>query len=70
MAHKELNLRERRVIEDMLKAKFPVREIAAQIVRHVSTIYREIKLSRQGKRGLGFQGERGDLGIERKPAAF
>jgi IS30 family transposase len=31
------------VIEDMLNAKIPVREIAAEIGRHVSTIYRDIK---------------------------
>lgn len=37
----QLSLRERRVIEDMLNAKIPVREIAAEIGRHVSTIYRE-----------------------------
>ncbi len=43
MAHTELNLRERRAIEDMLNAKMPVREIAAEIGRHVSTIYRDIK---------------------------
>jgi len=43
MAHRELNLRERRAIEDMLNAKVPVREIAAEIGRHVSTVYREIK---------------------------
>lgn len=43
MAHTELDLRERRVIEDMLNAKMPVRKIAAEIGRHVSTIYRDIK---------------------------
>ena len=43
MAHTELNLRERRTIEDMLNAKLPVRVIAAGIGRHVSTIYRDIK---------------------------
>ena len=43
MAHRELNLRERRAIEDMLNAKIPVREIAAQIGRHVSTVYREMQ---------------------------
>ena len=43
MAHRELNLRERRVIEDMLNAKIPVRAIATQIGRHVSTVYRDIK---------------------------
>ena len=43
MAHKELNLRERRAIEDMLNAKIAVREITAEIGRHVSTVYREIK---------------------------
>lgn len=43
MAHRELNLRERRAIEDMLHAKVAVREIAAEIGRHVSTVYREIK---------------------------
>jgi IS30 family transposase len=43
MAHRELNLRERRVIEDMLNAKAPVREIASEIGRHVSTVYREMQ---------------------------
>jgi IS30 family transposase len=43
MAHSELNLCERRRIEDMLNAKISVREIAAEIGRHVSTIYRDIK---------------------------
>jgi len=38
-----LDLRERRVIEDMLNAKMPVRKIAAEIGRHCSTIYRDIK---------------------------
>jgi IS30 family transposase len=31
------------VIEDMLNTKVPVREIAAEIGRHVSTVYRDIK---------------------------
>ena len=35
MAHRELNLRERRTIEDMLNAKISAREIAAEIGRHV-----------------------------------
>ena len=43
MAHTELDLRERRAIEDMLNAKVPVSKIAAEIGRHRSTIYREIK---------------------------
>lgn len=43
MAHTELDLRERRLIEDMLVAKVPVSKIAAEIGRHRSTIYREIK---------------------------
>ena len=43
MAHIELNLRERRVIEDMLNAKIPLREITSEIGRQVSTIYRDIK---------------------------
>lgn len=43
MAHAELNLREQRAIEDMLNAKIPVREIAAEIGRHVSTVYREMQ---------------------------
>ena len=41
MAHTELDLRERRAIEDMLNAKVPVSRIAAEIGRHRSTIYRE-----------------------------
>ncbi|MEM9577924.1 MAG: IS30 family transposase [Pseudomonadota bacterium] len=43
MAHTELDLRERRAIEDMLNEKVPVSKIAAEIGRHRSTIYREIK---------------------------
>ena len=43
MAHTELDLRERRAIEDMLHAKVPVNEIATAIGRHRSTVYREIK---------------------------
>ena len=43
LAHTELDLRERRAIEDMLHAKVPVNEIAAAIGRHRSTVYREIK---------------------------
>lgn len=34
MAHTELDLRERRAIEDMLNAKMPVSKIAAEIGRH------------------------------------
>ena len=43
MAHTELDLRERRAIEDMLNAKVPANKIAAEIGRHRSTVYREIK---------------------------
>lgn len=43
MAHTELDLRERRLIEDMLYAKVPVSKIAAEIGRHRLTVYREIK---------------------------
>lgn len=43
MAHTELDLRERRTIEDMLNAKMPVRKIAAELGRHRSSVYREIK---------------------------
>ena len=43
MAHKELDLRERRRIEDLLNAKLPVSTIAAEIGRRRSTVYREIK---------------------------
>lgn len=43
MAHRELNLRERRRIGDILNAKISVRKIATDICRHVSTVYREIK---------------------------
>ena len=43
MAHIELDLRERRAIENMLNAKVPVNKIATEIGRHRSTIYREIQ---------------------------
>lgn len=42
MAHTELDLPERRAIEDMLNAKLPVSEIATEIGRHRSAVYREI----------------------------
>ena len=43
MAHTELDLRERRAIEDMLNSKVPVSKIAVEIGRHRSTVYHEIK---------------------------
>ena len=46
MAHTELDLRERRAIEDMLNAKMPVSKIAAEIGRHRATVYREIRRNR------------------------
>jgi len=46
MAHRELDLRERRMIEDMLQAKIGVNVIAAALGRHRSTIYREIGRNR------------------------
>ncbi len=52
MAHIELDLRERRAIEDMLNAKTPVSKIAAALGRHRSTVYREIKRNRFEDREL------------------
>jgi len=46
MAHTELDLRERRAIEDMLNSKVPVSKIAVEIGRHRSTVFREIKRNR------------------------
>lgn len=43
MTYTKLDLRERRVIEDMLNAKVPVSKIATEIGGHRSTDYREIK---------------------------
>ena len=43
MAHTELDLRERRAIEDMLNAKVLVNQIATDIGRHRSTIYRDLR---------------------------
>jgi IS30 family transposase len=43
MAHTELDLRERRAIEDMLNAKMPVSKIATELGRHRSTVYRDIQ---------------------------
>ena len=37
MAHTELDLRERRMIEDMLNAKMPVSKIAVELGRHRSS---------------------------------
>lgn len=52
MAHTELDLRERRAIEDMLHAKIPVRQIAVEIGRHRSTVYRELKRNHYEDREL------------------
>ncbi len=46
MAHTELDVRERRLIANLLTAKAPVSTIAARLDRHRSTIYREIKRNR------------------------
>lgn len=46
MAHTELGLRERRIIEYTLNAKMSVDKIAAEIGRHRSTVFREIKRNR------------------------
>ena len=46
MTHTELGLRERRAIEDMLNARMSVDKIAAEIGRHRSTVFREIKRNR------------------------
>ena len=43
MAYTELDLHERRTIEDMLNARYSVDEIALEIGRRRSTVYREIK---------------------------
>ncbi|PZX09633.1 IS30 family transposase [Palleronia aestuarii] len=46
MSHTELDLRERREIEDLLNAPVSIAKIAAQIGGHRSTVYREIKRNR------------------------
>jgi IS30 family transposase len=46
MALTELGLRERRTIDDLFNAKMSVDKIAAEIGRHRSAVFREIKLNR------------------------
>ncbi|WP_299819525.1 helix-turn-helix domain-containing protein [uncultured Jannaschia sp.] len=46
MAHVELGIEERRHIERMMNARVAVAEIARNIGRHRSTIYRELKRNR------------------------
>jgi len=43
MAHIELALHERQIIEDMMLVKASVATIAEKLLRHRSTIYREIR---------------------------
>jgi IS30 family transposase len=43
MVHTELDLHDRRRIEDVLNAKISVREIAAEIGHRTSTVYRDIQ---------------------------
>ena len=52
MAQTELDLRERRAIEDMLHAQIPVSRIAVEIGRHRSTVYRELKRNHYEDREL------------------
>ena len=40
--YRHLTLEERRMLFRLLNAKLPIKEIAAQLGRHRSTIYREI----------------------------
>ncbi|MCP1167154.1 helix-turn-helix domain-containing protein [Limimaricola sp. ASW11-118] len=46
MAHRELDLQERRLVEDLLQAKMSIAQIAVRLSRHRSTIYREIRRNR------------------------
>ncbi len=46
MAHLELGIEERRRIERLRNARVPVMEIADELGRHRSTIYRELKRNR------------------------
>ena len=46
MAHRELDLRERCLVEDLLQAKMSLAKIAARLSRHRSMIYREIRRNR------------------------
>lgn len=46
MAHRELDVAERQIIEGMLLAKAPMAKIAGKLSRHRSTIYREIARNR------------------------
>lgn len=45
MAHRELDLTDRRKIEEVLRAKVLVDEIATALGRYRATIYREISLA-------------------------
>jgi len=67
MAHTELELRERRMIEEMLAAKVPVSRIASEIGRHCSTIYREIKRNSYVDEELPYLGVRnfGGMSVSR-----
>ena len=54
MAHTELDLVERRGIDDMLNAKMPIREIAEVLGRHPTRIYRAIKRNGFGDEELPY----------------
>ena len=58
MAHTELDLRERRLIEDLLLAKVSVARITKRLSRHRSTIYREV--GRSAKNAYRKTGRRND----------
>ena len=51
MAHTELDLGERRRIEDMLNAKMTIGQIGEELGRHRSSVYREIKRNGFCRRG-------------------
>ena len=46
MVHKEIDLHERRQIEQLLNAKATIAQIAVILGRHRSSVYREIKRNR------------------------
>ena len=55
MAYTELDLREKRMIEDVLNAKTSISKIAAELGGHRSTINRDVKRNFYSDGRCGFQ---------------
>jgi len=68
MSYRQLTLEEKFIIDIFCKAKIPIREIAYNLNRHKSTIYRELKRNKGQRRYRHKQADY--LSLERRYFSF